>query len=481
MHFLASHQKFVQSSLDELTQHLNQNSDDVRKAIGSSIGSSDSAAIEKERVRLAAQFAQIHATANNEPSHGDVAFVSRCDLVGLYQSALSTVFSRVPSLQGYGNHNPIWVITLIEEGTYRMGSFFKEVAEDMHGKKEPILQAVLTAWKDLKSERAPYPPGTPSVIALPPNATIALLADWGGDNPAAKNIAQVAKNQKPNIAIHLGDIYYGGVKSECESFLRLWPFQTTPQNPETGVAAKTSYALNGNHEMYSGGESFFNIVLKAFGQPQPFFCLENTYWRIIGLDTAYGGGRLKPMSADDPLTTQWNWLVGLLRNSGTKKNILLTHHQPVSAHEAEFSDSEPLRQDYKDLLASEGIASDAIFGWFFGHEHRCAIYRDSETPFNARLIGNGCIPHEVQREIQADRDCTPVDFVNHRQDQVSSGAAVSMFAVLTFSETSSQLLIQYLDEDSERWGAEVWDATKGRLGGEKFVESDFDQKLIKTD
>jgi hypothetical protein len=40
-----------------------------------------------------------------------------------------------------------------------------------------------------------------------------------------------------------------------------------------------------------------------------------------------------------------------------------------------------------------------------------------------------------------------------------------------------QLLIEYIDEDFEVWGSEVWDASKGRLGGNQFVETDFDDKL----
>jgi len=43
----------------------------------------------------------------------------------------------------------------------------------------------------------------------------------------------------------------------------------------------------------SGGESYFNTVLPAFGQPQSFFWLVNQNWRIIGLDTAYAGGQAK--------------------------------------------------------------------------------------------------------------------------------------------------------------------------------------------
>lgn len=477
MHAVVNQQNFVNASLDQLVADLNEGSDDVRSAIAGAIGSQDTQAVETERANLAAHFGSIRDSAAAEPSHGDVEFVSRFSFAGLFQSVLAKVFNRIPALQGYGDANPAWVVTLIEEGVYRLGSFFTAVYTDVQNQKEPLLQSILTEWKNVKFVKAPYPRGAPQTIALPPNATVALLADWGGDNPAARHIASVAKKQNPNIAIHLGDIYYGGIASECETFLQLWPFQTNLQYPVLGVPPGTSFALNGNHEMYSGGEAYFDLVLTAFHQPQPFFCLENNHWRLIGLDTAYNDGRLKPSGPDDPMTTQWNWLVAILSTNDGKKNILLTHHQPLSAHAQEFGDSQPLRNDFAALLATEGVAPDAVFGWFFGHEHRCAIYNDSQTTFNARLIGNGCIPHEVQTEDTADPGCTPFNKVNRRQTDPDSGAATSMFALLSFTDSAGQVLIEYIDEDFEVWGSEVWDATKGRLNGTAFVETDFDQKL----
>ena len=127
--------------------------------------------------------------------------------------------------------------------------------------------------------------------------------------------------------------------------LAAWPLTTCRPRPIQLLA------LNGNHEMYSGGESFFKVVLPAFDQPQPFFCLEGEHWRIIGLDTAYLGGRLKPQTADDAcMQAQWDWLVNLLKTGPKLANILLTHLQPVSAHSKEFSDSVPLGDDIHELL-----------------------------------------------------------------------------------------------------------------------------------
>jgi len=53
-----------------------------------------------------------------------------------------------------------------------------------------------------------------------------------------------------------------------------------------------------NHEMYARGNGYFNSILPKMGlrksgadwgdgQWASFFCLENKYWRVIGLDTSY--------------------------------------------------------------------------------------------------------------------------------------------------------------------------------------------------
>ena len=479
MHSEVGKQAFVTASLDELVRHLGEGSDDVHQSIAQVIGTTDKTAVENERASLIEHFTALKESSASEPSHRDVHYVSRFDGLGVYQSVLSKVFNCIPALQGYGDRNPIWLVTWIEQGSYTLKSFFQHVHEDVGGKHQPLLTSILKEWKQIRFERAPYPSGIPQTLPLSAAAKVALLADWGGDNPAARHIASMVQKQKPTMAIHLGNIYYGGIAAECETFLQLWPFQTNTRNPLIGIPPNTSLALNGNHEMYSGGEAYFNVVLKAFAQPQPFFCLENEHWRLIGLDTAYAAGRLKPSGPDDSISAQWNWLVDLLKNGKQKANIFLTHHQPVSAHIDEYRDSEPLRKDIQDLLAIEGIGEAAIFGWFFGHEHRCALYQDTALPYNARLIGNGCIPHQVQQEKAADPGCNPVEFFNKRQDAPNSGAAVSMFAQLTFLGPGPELLIEYIDEDNEVWGSEVWDASKGRLNGGKFQETDFDEQLVK--
>ncbi len=470
MHPAVGKQSFVQNALAHVRDQVNQATPDARKAIEYVLGTADPVKLEAQRVAFASYLNNATGAIKAEPSHKDEHFVSRVDSVGLFQAVLAKIFCSIPELQGYGDKNPSWVATIVEQVAYDVSTFFKRVYTDVHGNKQPLLHSILVELKQLRAERALFPPGTPETMPLPDNTTIVLLADWGGDNDAAKSIAEVVRKHTPDMGIHLGDIYYGGIKEECESFLRLWPFNTALPGASPVFSAGSSFALNGNHEMYSGGESYFNTVLPAFGQKQSFFCLENQYWRIIGLDTAYADGHLKPSGPDDPIAPQWNWLTDLLKNGPKRANIFLTHHQPVSAHQAEYDASKPLRAEITELLSLEGIGQEAIFGWFFGHEHRCALYDDNATPYNARLIGNGCIPHEVQKEKAADPGCTPVAFFNKKETRPGSNTAVSSFAELRFGGV--ELLINYCDEDNIIWGTELWNASTGRMGGTKFIEYD---------
>jgi hypothetical protein len=463
MHEAVGNQKFVEDSILQIKKKLGQQAQDLSDAIGRGIGSADPNEIEAARIVLQTQIDETHRAIQEEEDHGDKHYVSRFNPVGIFQSALAKLFVIFPDLQGYGDMNPLWIITVAEEVIYKAEVFLNHVQAGRSGKKHSLWTALVTELIQLKTTdiRAPYPKGTPNSAVLPEKCEVTLLADWGGDNDAAHKIAAIVRRQKPDVCIHLGDIYYGGTQYECEQFLDMWPMRTNMSDPNSPLLATGSYALNGNHEMYSGGKYYFETVLPAFDQSHPFFCLENEYWRIIGLDTAYLGGRLKPQSAeDDEMNAQWDWLIQTLRSS-KKPTIFLTHHQPVSAHRQEYSDSQALRQDIDELLGMDGIGEDAIFGWFFGHEHRCALYKDTALKFNARLIGNGCIPHQVQREKAADFGCTGVDCFNKKETAPGTETAVSMFVKLSFG--GPELLIEYIDEDYEVWGAEKWISSKARL------------------
>jgi hypothetical protein len=290
---------------------------------------------------------------------------------------------------------------------------------------------------------------------LPDTCTIALLADWGAHDTAAMNVASQVRATNPDLCIHLGDIYYAGQKNEAQSFLDLWPMYDSSRRI---LPQFTSFALNGNHEMYSGGRAYFGRVFAAFGQTASYFGLRNRNWQILGFDSAYIDQRLldpeeaQALSRPDSLVgSQWEWLQDKLTGGNGRKTILLSHHQPFSSFEAEQKQSLHFRNDVSDLLAASGDAKP--FAWFFGHEHKCTIYDDAQVGFKARLIGNGCIPHSPPPEgYQAPKDCVP--FLQMNMRCTGTGDAVSGFALLRLDGAKAS--VKYVNEDGSTFFDEEW-------------------------
>jgi len=162
--------------------------------------------------------------------------------------------------------------------------------------------------------------------------TIAIAGDWGTGNPSSRSIAQRIADLRPDHTIHLGDIYYAGAESEVRNkFLALWPAGVNANAP--------SFALNGNHEMYSSGVSYFQIALadprfKA-QQGLSYFSLQNDHWTIIAIDTAYYAHDLYLNGFIDT-DVQLPWLATLTRaaRQAGRRVILLTHHAGIDVEPA---------------------------------------------------------------------------------------------------------------------------------------------------
>ena len=229
--------------------------------------------------------------------------------------------------------------------------------------------------------------------------SIAVTADWATySHESARVIEEMAKTDV-EYTIHLGDTYYSGETGEIEDNFTagyaLW---------HRGHCG--SFALMGNHEMYSKGAPYFNTLLPTLGvkdfttqryqgQKAAYFCLQTDYWNIIGIDTGYNsvGFPFFMSTADCRLEGGlMDWLTDLKLSTDSRGIILLSHHQYYSAYEEEFY--QPAEQ-LKPLIGNKSVI------WIWGHEHKCAVYGKwrSANGINAygRCIGNGGIPVELNR------------------------------------------------------------------------------------
>jgi hypothetical protein len=264
---------------------------------------------------------------------------------------------------------------------------------------------------------------------LPSDAVVALYSDWGTGEPTAQRVMQQIRKANPTHAIHLGDVYYSGTPGEMQKrFLGVIDQFGPP------ASSCKFFALNANHDMYSGGYGFFDTVLKKFGQEASYFNLTNKDWQLIGLDSAYEEYGLK-----DP---QSEWLSAQLDRPG--RAILMSHHQLFSAYETAATG--------RDLSTKVTPLLNKVFGWFWGHEHKCVVFGD-HLGIKARCIGHGAIPAPVPYGDPSQKD-VPVLKVDERKSQ-DGGGCIHGFALLRFQ--GPQLTVSYIDE----FGVEFFSETLG--------------------
>jgi len=112
----------------------------------------------------------------------------------------------------------------------------------------------------------------------------------------AADVASHMEAVRPHFTIHLGDVYYVGDPPEVIDNCLGGPGKSGGNRYTTWpVGSVGSFALNSNHEMYA---RYFNDFLPKLGmrpglgrplagQKTSYFCLQNKFWRILGLDTGY--------------------------------------------------------------------------------------------------------------------------------------------------------------------------------------------------
>ena len=149
--------------------------------------------------------------------------------------------------------------------------------------------------------------------------------------------------------------------------------------------------MNGNHEMYTGGHTYFEMMLPKFNQKSSYFAMQNDNWVLIVLDTAYFqsfGGQEGNLD-----NAQMEWLSAIVQAAGHRQVVLFSHHQPFT----QLDDNKG-----GNLLAQLKTyqLADKIFAWYWGHEHRCLLYDPHPTyGFHGRCVGHAAFPESRRTSV----------------------------------------------------------------------------------
>jgi hypothetical protein len=232
---------------------------------------------------------------------------------------------------------------------------------------------------------------------------VGLLADWGTGTAAAINVINQMAVFKPDLVIHLGDIYYSGTPDECK---RNFADILNRTFDRTRVPI---YNMVGNHDVYCGGTGFYQLIKELnppplTPQPASFFCLRSTdqSWQFLAMDT--GRFDYNPFEVTDVLVEigaeEQDWLAERIREF-KGRTILLSHHQLFSAFaqigkpaaDGALTPYNPkLLNSFKVFTAAADQGGGSIAAWFWGHEHTLSIYGPYRGLDKGRCIGHGAVP-----------------------------------------------------------------------------------------
>jgi hypothetical protein len=232
-----------------------------------------------------------------------------------------------------------------------------------------------TFWEMLKHAKKfpwkPAPAGAERVPQFDAAPRMAVFGDWGTGLYGAPVLRDsiTADPGQVDVILHLGDVYYSGKKEELASrFVSMWPARNGALNR----------ALNGNHEMYCGGQPYMDAIATApFNQAASHFAIENDHWVIVGLDSAYDDHDLAAPQAD--------WLNAIVAAAADRRIVLFSHHQPFSL----LGGAGPKLVDKLRTL----LEGHKIFAWYWGHEHECVLYdKHAAWDMYGRCIGHAGMP-----------------------------------------------------------------------------------------
>jgi hypothetical protein len=261
-------------------------------------------------------------------------------------------------------------------------------------------------WFGGKIPYIPAASATDSVFDIPSGrCRIGIIGDWGTGTQRAQEVlvrVQQFRRDEPNIPfilIHVGDVYYSGSEPEFARFTS----QIRACFPNELV-----FTLSGNHDMYAGGGAYYRCIASLNPAPHTqktsFFALRNDSWQFQAMDTGLHDS--DPIDVSSNLTylepSEIAWHRKQLAQRGTRKAVLLSHHQPFSAFSAVGQDASKhdVYVNQRLLSAFDGSGPDAngenllqgISAWFFGHEHNSVIYKPYAGVSRARCVGSSAVP-----------------------------------------------------------------------------------------
>jgi len=237
---------------------------------------------------------------------------------------------------------------------------------------------------------------------LPKTAIVAIIGDWGTGLDDAIAMVKDMLLCNPDAIIHLGDIYYSGTPSECQTtFIQALA--------SAGAANIPVFTLPGNHDYYALGYGFYpmlqqlNTNIPGAQQEASYFCLrtEDGGYQFLGMDTgrhdANPGDQFDPTYAGPWLEpSEIAWHQDKLNNFNGN-TILLSHHQlfstnaklngSVSAYAGLPYLNPYLYQPFWPYLQTK------VAGWLWGHEHNFALYQYNLLQLQQGILV-GCSAYE---------------------------------------------------------------------------------------
>jgi hypothetical protein len=298
-------------------------------------------------------------------------------------------------LVGYGTCDPRWGECVAEFAAHYTITTHSDVPYVRYQSPDDFV---------LRSQDPANPDSAP---LLPAQCRIAIIGDWGTGEARANGLLRQVAALKPDVLIHMGDIYYSCTAAEANVFYKnLWQvFPDLPNRPRV-------FTLCGNHDMYSGGTPYY-ALLGRLGQPASFFCLRNNFWQLLAMDTGYND--FDPLKVGDTVTwvqdcddgdtySELDWHQHQLAATGADgkllKTILLSHHQPFSRN-APIGKSSAVNAN---LIGQFGEFFPQVALWLWGHEHNQVIYKEFQGLAKGRCIGASAIPVDSHQDLYSVAD-----------------------------------------------------------------------------